>query len=301
VWEVANAQNTPNFTATGYFFGRLLHQALDIPIGLIHTSWASARIEAWMTPASLKDIPETPIPAKEANVKAPTVLYNGMLHPIVGYGIRGVIWYQGESNRNEPDLYVKMFDRMVREWRNLWGLGEFPFYYCQIAPLDYEKGCNSAFIREAQSKGMLTPNTGMAVLMDANSLKCIHPAKKKDAGERMALWALAKTYGMDTIVYRSPELASFETEGRLAVITFDLFGSHGLTTYGKDIKNFQVAGSDKKFYPAVAALAGDKVYVFSPNVAKPEAVRYCFFGPAAAELFSMDGNLPVSSFRTDEW
>ena len=304
-WEIANPQTVPDFTATGYFFGRLLNQTLNVPVGLIHTSWGGSRIEAWMTPNSLNDIPGKPVPASDADIKVqnqtPTVLYNGMLHPIVGYGIRGAIWYQGESNRDEPDLYVKMFDKMVCEWRNLWGVGEFPFYYCQIAPYDYGGGTNSGFIREAQAKGMgTTPNTGMAVLMDAESVACIHPPRKKDAGERMALWALAKTYGMDKMLYRSPELKSTEMEGRVAVLTFD-FNSRGLTSYNKEIQNFRIAGNDKQFYPAKAAIAGNKIYVFSPYVAQPVAVRYCFDDTSATEIFSVDSNLPVSSFRTDDW
>jgi sialate O-acetylesterase len=305
-WEIANAQTVPNFTATGYFFGRLLNQALDVPVGLLHTSWGGSRIEAWMTPESLKDIPEKPIPATEADIKiqngTPTVLYNGMLKPLVGYGVRGAIWYQGESNKDEPALYVAMFDKMVRAWRDIWGVGEFPFYYCQIAPYNYGGGLNSGYIREAQAKGMLTPNTGMAVLMDAESPYCIHPPKKKDAGERMALWALAKTYGLEKIHYRSPEVKSVNFEGRVAIIEFDLFGSSsGLTTKGKDIRNFKVAGKDKRFHSATAALVRNKVYVFSPHVSEPVAVRYCFDNTSATELFTVEGNLPVSSFRTDEW
>ena len=305
-WEMADPQTTPGFTATGYFFGRMINQALNVPVGLIHTSWGGSRIEAWMTPNSLKDIPEKPVPASEADITipngTPTVLYNGMLHPILGYGIRGAIWYQGESNRDEPALYVKMFDAMVREWRNLWGIGEFPFYYCQIAPYYYGGGTNSGYIREAQAKGMTTtPNTGMAVLMDAESVYSIHPPKKRDAGERMALWALAKTYGMDKMHYRSPELKSLEIEGRMAVVTFDIHDSPGLTTYGKEIRNFVIAGKDKRFYPAKAACSGNKVYVFSPAVAGPVAVRYCFDDTSATELFTIEGNLPVSSFRTDDW
>jgi sialate O-acetylesterase len=305
-WEMANAQTVPDFTATGYFFGRLLNQALDVPVGLLHTSWGGSRIEAWMTPESLKDIPEKPVPATDADIKSPNgspaVLYNGMIKPVAGYGIRGAIWYQGEANRDEPALYVTMFDRMVRAWREIWGAGEFPFYYCQLAPYNYGGGLNSGYIREAQSKGMLTPNTGMAVLMDADSPSCIHPPKKKDAGERMALWALAKTYGMEKIHYRSPEVKSVNIEGRIVIIDFDLFGSTtGLTTKGKDIRNFKVAGKDKRFHDATAALSGNKVYVFSPNVKEPVAVRYCFDDVAATELFTVEGNLPVSSFRTDEW
>ena len=305
-WEVANAQTVPNFTATGYFFARLLNQALDVPVGLIHTSWGGSRIEAWMTPESLEDIPEKPVPATEADIKVqngtPTVLYNGMLKPLAGYGIRGAIWYQGESNREEPALYVKMFDKMVRSWREIWDVGEFPFYYCQIAPYNYGGGLHSGYIREAQSKGLLTPNTGMAVLMDAESPYCIHPPKKKDAGERMALWALAKTYGMEQVHYRSPEVKSVNIEGRVVIIDFDLFGSStGLTTKGKELRNFKVAGKDKRFHEAKAALSRNKVYVFSPHVPEPVAVRYCFDDTSATELFTVEGNLPVSSFRTDEW
>ena len=316
-WEVANPQTTPEFTATGYFFGRLINQALNVPIGLIHTSWGGSSIEAWMTPNSLKDIPEKPVPASDDDIKSPigtpTMLYNGMIHPIVGYGIRGAIWYQVEANRNEPALYVKMFEAMVCEWRHLWGVGEFPLYYCQIAPYNYVGGINSAYIREAQAKGMTTtPNTGMAVLMDAESVDCIHPPKKRDAGERLALWALAETYGMDKMHYRSPILKSFETEGRLVVLTFDMdetpglatgreILNPGLTSYGKEILNFRIAGKDKQFYPAKAAYLGNKVFVFSPLVLEPVAVRYCFDDTSATELFTVEGNLPVSSFRTDDW
>jgi sialate O-acetylesterase len=305
-WEVANPQTVPDFTATGYYFGRLINQTLDVPVGLLHVSWGGSRIEAWMTPASLKDIPEKPLPVTEADIKidngTSTVLYNGMLHPVVGYGIRGAIWYQGESNRDEASLYVKMFDQMVRGWRDIWGVGEFPFYYCQIAPYNYGNAPHSGYIREAQAKGLLTPNTGMAVLMDAESPDCIHPPKKKDAGERMALWALAKTYGFEKIHYRSPEFKSVDFEGRVAIVSFDLFGSNsGLTSNNRDIVRFQIAGKDQRFYAAKASLYGNKVFLFSPAVSEPVAVRYCFDDTSATEIFTVEGNLPLSSFRSDKW
>ncbi len=306
IWETASPQTTPLFTATGYFFARLLNKVLNVPVGLIHASLGGSSIEAWMTPNSLKDIPGVPIPVPDTEItnpyNTPTVLYNGMLNPIVGYGIRGAIWYQGESNRSESAMYAKMFDAMIRDWRNLWDIGEFPFYYCQIAPYDYGDAYNSAYLREAQAKVMATtPNTGMAVLMDANSVHAIHPANKRNAGERMALWALAKTYRMDKINYRSPEIKSLDTEGRVAILTFDMSTDPGLTAYGKEILNFRIAGKDKQFYPAKAAYLANKVYVFSPSVAEPVAVRYCFDDSSATELFSIEGNLPVSSFRTDNW
>ncbi len=306
IWEVAGPEATPRFTATGYYFARLLNRTLNIPVGLIHTSWGGSRIEAWMPSSSLKDIPEKKIPQTEADIKiqngTPTVLYNGMLHPFVGYGIRGAIWYQGEANRTEYELYTKMFDQMVREWRNLWQVGEFPFYYCQIAPYNYGGNPTSAFIREAQGKGMeTTPNTGMAVLMDSESPDCIHPPKKKMAGERMALWALAQTYGMEKIHHRSPQVTSVETEGRVMILLCDIPANPGLTTHNKEILHFRIAGADKRFHPAKAAISGNKIYVFSPAVAQPVAVRYCFDDTSTTEIFTVEGNLPMSSFRTDNW
>ena len=321
IWEVAGPQTVPGFTATGYFFGRFLNQVLNVPVGLLHVSWGGTIIEAWMTPNALKDFPEKVVPAPDAeiNQNKPTALYNGMIHPLVGYGIRGAIWYQGESNRNEPALYTKLFDNMVRGWRSLWGIGEFPFYYCQIAPFNYGGGLNSGFIREAQAKCLATtPNTGMAVLMDSDSPNSIHPPQKKDAGERMALWALAKTYGMEKMHYRSPEFKKLIIEGRMAIVEFEMFGSTtGLTVhdasgkpaaspsqpgrYEYSLSNFLIAGEDKRFHKATAVLASSKVYLFSPAVANPVAVRYCFDDTSLSEIFSVEGDLPVSSFRTDEW
>ena len=306
-WEEANPETTPDFTATGYFFGRMLNQALNVPVGLIHASRGASLIEAWMTPASIKSvITDVQIPETDADIKSeygsPTVLYNGMIHPIKGFGIRGAIWYQGESNRNGAEIYAQLFDKMVREWREIWEVGEFPFYYCQIAPCIYSDGLNSGFLREAQAKGMVTtPNTGMAVLMDSESQRSIHPSKKNLAGERMALWALAQTYEMEKIHYRSPEMKSLEIEGRVVIITFDYTGATGLTTKGKEITKFQIAGADKNFYPAKAMLSGNSVFLFSSSVKEPVAVRYCFDDASDTEIFTVEGNLPLSSFRTDSW
>jgi sialate O-acetylesterase len=304
-WEIASKETVPEFSATAYFFGRYINRTLNVPVGLIHASWGGSIIEAWMTPASLQDIPGKTVPAVEKDIrrakqKTPVVLYNGMIHPIAGYGMKGAIWYQGESNKNEPDVYVKMFANLVHEWRKLWGIGDFPFYFCQIAPYNYGNGLPACYIREAQAKGMQIPNTGMAVLMDAGDPQCIHPPKKKEAGERLAFWALARTYGIDTIPCRSPEFKSLEQEGATAIVTFNTFGSAaGLTSHGKEIRNFQIAGENRQFYQAQARLESGKVYLSSPQVDRPVAVRYCFDDASPAELFSIEGNLPVSSFRSD--
>jgi sialate O-acetylesterase len=202
-----------------------------------------------------------------------------------------------------------MFDRMVRGWRDVWGIGDFPFYYCQLAPYNYADNFgngsyHSAYFREAQAKGMLTPNTGMAVLMDAESPDDIHPTKKKDAGERLALWALAKDFGLEKLRCRSLEYKTMTVEGRVAVLMFDMFSPDGqsfLTSYGKDIRHFTIADKDERFFPAVATIDRNMIYVFAPQVKEPVAVRYCWDDTSGAEIFSMDGHLPVSSFRTDMW
>ena len=159
---------------------------------------------------------------------------------------------------------MELFDKMVRGWRDIWGVGEFPFYYCQIAPFNYGGGLNSGFIREAQAKGMqTTPNTGMAVLMDSESPDCIHPPKKKLAGERLAFWALAKTYGMEKMHYKSPDVKSVTMDGRVAIITLDMPSNPGLTTHGKEILQFQIAGENIMFLHAKAAISGNRFCVLA--------------------------------------
>ena len=193
-----------------------------------------------------------------------------MIHPIVGFGIRGAIWYQGESNRGEPEQYVELFDKMVRGWRDIWGVGEFPFYYCQIAPFNYGGGLNSGFIREAQAKGMqTTPNTGMAVLMDSESPDCIHPPKKKLAGERLAFWALAKTYGMEKMHYKSPDVKSVTMDGRVAIITLDMPSNPDLQPLERD-STVSNCGENKMFLPA-AAISGNRICVLAQRA--PVTVR----------------------------
>ncbi|MDD4921265.1 MAG: sialate O-acetylesterase [Bacteroidales bacterium] len=303
-WLEATPASVYEFSAVAYYFGHLLNEVTNIPVGLIHTSLGGSRVEAWMTSNAMQGI-NKPLPAKDMIIKnpqtTPTVLFNGMINPILGYGIRGAIWYQGESNREEPDLYLTMFVRMVKEWRDLWGVGEFPFYYAQIAPYHYVKTLNSALLREAQLKAMsLIPHSAMAVNMDANSPECIHPPRKKLISERLAYLALGKTYGIKGFPCTSPDLKSYEVKGSVVELTFEMPGNMGLTSFDKEIKGFVVAGSNKRFYPAAATISGNKVLVVSPNVTNPVAVRYAFEDVATAELFSLDG-LPVSSFRTDTW
>ncbi|MGX5687829.1 sialate O-acetylesterase [Arcticibacter tournemirensis] len=311
-WKIAGPETVANFSATGYFFGRLLNEMLDVPVGLINVSYGGSTIEAWMDSAVLKSFPEIVIPGKNDSIKVvnrtPTTLFNGMLHPVIGYGIKGCIWYQGESNYERPDQYEGLLPSMVKRWRFLWSQGDFPFYYVQIAPYNYSQlppynyggKFNSAYLRDAQRKSAAKiPNSAMAVVLDIGEENSIHPARKEEGGKRLALLALGKTYGLQGFGFASPEYESLAINGSVAVLKF-VNAANGLTSFGKEITNFEVAGKDKIFYPAKAAINGSTVSVSSPMVKDPVAVRYAFKDFIVGDLFGTDG-LPVASFRTDEW
>ena len=211
-WNEAVPASIRDFGATAYYFGRELRRLLGVPVGLIVTSWGGSACEAWMKADWLKAFPDAKIPASQEDIKSknrtPTVLYNGMLHPLIGVTMRGVIWYQGEDNVPRYKTYADMMATMVRGWRAEWGQGDFPFYFCQIAPYDYSiinYTVNSALLREQQSKAeLMISNSGMAVLMDAGLEYGIHPRKKHLAGLRLALLALKNTYGIEGITAESP-------------------------------------------------------------------------------------------------
>jgi sialate O-acetylesterase len=311
-WHVASPEFVANFSATGYYFGRLLNDMLHIPIGLVSDCYGGSSAEAWMDAEGLKDFPEIKIPAKTDSIKAvsrtPTTLFNGMLNPVIGYGIKGCIWYQGESNYERPDQYEKLFPAMVKRWRQLWEQGVFPFYYVQIAPYDYTQlppynsggKYNSAYLRDAQRKSLnIIPNSGMAVLLDVGEQATIHPPRKEPAGTRLAYLALAQTYGIKGFDYASPVYKSITVEGNRAVIRFD-HAENGLTSFNKPMQCFEIAGKDKLFYPAQATISGSTIVVSSPSVKEPVAVRYAFKDFVVGDLFGTNG-LPASSFRTDDW
>jgi len=186
-------------------------------------------------------------------------------------------------------------------WRAEWEIGDFPFYYVQIAPYDYgTSGLSSAYLREAQLKASTAiPHIGMACVMDAGEKDCIHPANKKVAGERLAYQALANTYGKKGIAFSGPVLKEMTVEGNVVKLTFDHTGN-GLTTFGKELVNFKVAGENKRFYKAFASITSTGITLFSPSVTKPVAVRYAFDDFVVGELYNTNG-LPASSFRTDNW
>lgn len=312
IWKTATPETVANFSATAYFFGRRLRKVLNVPVGLIHSSYGGSNVETWMDAAWLADQKDIEIPQQEEGLKdknrIPTMLYNGMLHPIIGYGIKGIIWYQGESNYERPDAYEILFPRMVTNLRKQWGEEQLPFYFTQIAPFDYAAlppyhvggKYNSAFLRDAQRKSLAKlNNSGMAVTLDLGEKDCIHPSRKREGAERLALLALGDAYGMQALNYRSPLYDSLEIKGSTAIVRFT-DAPLGLTSFGKSLQAFEIAGGDKIFYPATAVVQGKTVVVSSPRVAAPVAVRYAFKDFVVGDLFGVNG-LPVGSFRTDSW
>lgn len=229
----------------------------------------------------------------------PTVLFNGMIAPLIPYRIRGVIWYQGESNTDNPYDYYRLFPLMIKNWRAAWGEGDFPFYWVQIAPYDYGKGSNSCVIRNAQRETLSVPNTGMAVTLDIGTPDRIHPPDKQDVGLRLALWALAKQYGKH-LFYSGPLYRSMKVKSDRAIIAFTHVDG-GLVFKPLDGKsNFMIAGKDSIFVPAEVKTTGNELEIYSPRVKHPIAVRYAWGNAEEATLFNKAG-LPASTFRTDDW
>lgn len=301
-WKESSPANIADFSAVAYIFGKELNETLNIPIGLIHTSWGGTPIESWIDENSLKEIEYVPNPQiKTRQYKAPSVLYNAMINPLLNYTIKGAIWYQGESNKENAHLYQAGMDAMVNNWREQWDCGKFPFIYVQIAPYSYDGKKYSAKLREAQLKYVQnSENTGMVSTMDIGSKNYIHPPKKREVGERLSLWAFANVYGIKGISYSGPLYRSLEIKDNKAIVKFDHADS-GLSTNGMPFINFEIAGADKQFVSAKAKIIKNgQIIVWSDKVSDPVAVRYCWSDWCEGELFNGMG-LPASSFRTDNW
>ena len=306
-WQAANVESVRNFSAAAYYFGKALRKMLGVPVGLICSAFGGSACEAWMKAEWLRAYPQvkqtiTEEDVKKLNQRCPTALYNGQLYPLIGYTMRGVLWYQGEDNVPRYTYYADLLKTMVEGWRSEWKQGDFPFYFCQIAPYDYSLSNmhDSQYLREQQLKAEeMIPNCRMAVLMDAGLEYGIHPRKKREAGERLAMLALSNTYGVKGL----PDYAKYssvEFQGDTAVIAFDRSKEWVYFEHGKTSNNFEVAGADKVFHPATKVwIARNRLYVQCNQVKQPAAVRYAFKDWADGDL--MHDGLPVSSFRTDDW
>ena len=336
IWQRASPETVGLFTAAGYFFARDIHQRLGgVPVGLINSSWGGSVAEAWVSEPVLETDPELAPILKEwaeysrhwegwrKSYKAyleraakagsegetiapyyrqPSVLFNGMINPLVGYGMRGALWYQGEANIFRAAQYAPLFQTLIRDWREQWG-DEFPFIWAQLPGLETIRP-SWPLLREAQAKALDLPNTAMAVTIDVGEQHDIHPRNKQAVGHRMALAARGLVY-LEDIPYMAPLFSGMTVDGSRCRIEFSNAGE-GLTTIdGAMPAGFELAGADSVFHPAGAEIDGGEVIVWSDKVAEPVAVRFLWDDyPESINLYSTFDEktwLPAAPFRTDDW
>ena len=305
-WLVSKAENLYDFSAIGFVFGRRIHRELGVPVGMVQCTFGGTHAESWMPlevmerNALYADVLEEfalkNVTQKKGYCKVPATLWNGMVHPILGYTVRGNIWYQGESNAIRYQDYQQVFTDLIKSWRKEWGQ-DMPFYFMQIAP---HKG-QPAGIREAQLKVWQSglKDVGMSVVTDACDSADIHPRNKRLAGERMALWALAKQYDRP-VACSGPVYKSLRTEGDKAILSFDHAEGGLHTPGGEPVSALLIAGADRRFYPATATIRGSELVVSAQQVPEPLAVRFGWSNYFHANLFNEAG-LPAVPFRTDDW
>jgi sialate O-acetylesterase len=288
-WKVCTPQSVPFFSAVLYYFGQRLHKELHVPVGLINSSWGGSPIEAWLSGTQAGG------------------MYNGMIAPVQPFAIRGVIWYQGETNvlQKSGMKYSQSMQHLIGGWRQAWSY-DFPFYFVQIAPFTgtprwhYPDGELTA-LWEAQAASLKIPATGMVVVTDkVRDLKNIHPIDKLEVGNRLALWALAKDYGRRDLVYSGPLYKSMKVEGNKIRLVFAHVGGGLKSRNGKPLTEFAIAGADSKFVPAEAAIVGNTILVEAKEVASPTQVRFGWRNEANPNLVNEEG-LPASPFQTNNW
>lgn len=309
-WVLNESESVANVSATAYYFARYLQEVLDVPVGIVVSSLGGSAVQAWMSRESL-------VPFKEVDLSildtadeitkpqsTPCGLYNAKLAPFFNFKIKGMLWYQGESNRINPVLYSKLMPAFVSDIRSKWDSGEFPFYYVQIAPYKYDHpdSISAARLHEVQLNHLTQiPNVGMVTTLDIGNIDFIHPANKEKVGERLALWALAKTYDRKGFDYAPPTYKSMEVKDNKAIVSFNNV-NRGITPIWTNLKGFEIAGADKVFYPASAEVdtKTNQIVVWSDKVVVPVSVRYAFKNFVEASIFNVSG-IPAAPFRTDNW
>ena len=317
-WQLCSPSTVANFTAVGYYFARHLQQEIKVPIGLIGSNWGGTRIEPWVPPVGFKAVPALKLshadkldqfPQKRGNKinhQSPLALYNGMISPLLPYAIKGALWYQGESNNGEGMLYHEKMKALIAGWRSVWNKPDLPFYFVQLAPYKYGGDPKRLpGIWQAQLETLKVPNTGMAVTTDITTVGNIHPPNKQDVGKRLALWALAKDYGRDKLVYSGPifdRADHSEGKDRIAVYFKEMHGRNvGLVApegKGINLTHFEVAGKDGKWHPAEAFIVyGHHVVARSKEVKEPVSVRFGWDQLATPNLMNRAG-LPASPFTS---
>jgi len=318
-WRACNSNSLDGikFSAAAYFFGRDIHTNLNIPVGLILSSWGGTRIEPWTPPVGFKMIPwlaefASSTPDKNIQAVHPSQIFNQMINPLKGYGIRGAIWYQGESNLTgkNDETYADKMNALINGWRQVWGEGNFAFYFVQIAPyLYYERNKSHGFPspealpefwRIQASVPEHVKNSGMVPSTDlVDDLGDIHPRNKLDIGKRLAAMALNKTYGKSSVVCAGPKFRTAKASGATMVVKFDSVQDGLISRDGKALDWFTIAGADGKFVSAKAEIQGsDKVVVSSPEVPNPVSVRFGWNEQARPNLCNK-ALWPAMPFRSD--
>jgi sialate O-acetylesterase len=286
------------FSAVGFFFGRDLHKTLNVPVGLIQLAWGGTRIEPWTPRRGFKFAPGLEKYAKSGRDNGgASNLYNAMVSPVVRYGIRGAIWYQGESNLGETNYADKM-RALILGWRSEWEQGDFPFYYVQLAPFSYRNNHNALpFSWEQQVAALSIPNTGMAIINDIGDIKDIHPLNKTDVSARLARLALSRTYGVKFVDDTGPIFKAARVEGDKVVVEFNHAASGLVSRDGKPLSHFEIAGADGIFFPAQATIkSGGVIEVSAEQVSTPTQVHFAWNELAEPNLGNGE-KLPASAFR----
>jgi sialate O-acetylesterase len=337
-WTVSSPETAKDFSAVAWYFAREIEQREHVPVGVIDSTWGGTLADTWTRMAALgEDAALAPVfvswgkmTEREEDAKledqdqqkqreeakaqgkpepqfpwhpqldswGPGMLYNGMIAPLTPFPIRGVIWYQGESNSKleRAPLYKRVFSTMIEDWRRQWGVGDFPFLYVQISSFKSTPAEDWATLREQQLKTLELRNTAMAVTIDIGDPDNVHPTDKLDVGQRLARAARALSYG-EVIEYTGPQFRQATPEGNAIRAWFD--HAKGLAAKGGAVTGFEVAGKDGKFSPATATVDGTTVLATSPSVTEPVYVRYGWANSPECNLFDGEG-LPASPFTSVE-
>ncbi|MGE4488209.1 MAG: sialate O-acetylesterase [Kiritimatiellales bacterium] len=313
-WTECSAASLGSFSAVGYFFAKPIYEETGVPIGIILSAWSGQKIERFWSPSGVDAVPELTGMnqyQEEGGITDLYDIYNSMIAPLIPFGIKGVIWYQGEANANQlsdADIYRFKMNALMRGWRQDWGLGSFPFYFVQLA--NYTAVTDWAGLRESQMAALTETNSGMAVTIDIGNDSNLHPLNKYDVGQRLARWALVNDYGRN-LGYSGPLYQSCQIEDASIRILFD-YADTGLMIGRKDstnlvietvgpLQNFEIAGPDKNFTEAEAVIDRDTVLVSSSAVSEPMYVRYCYTNaPQGTNKLYNTSGLPAAPFRTDE-
>ncbi len=300
-WQESRPGSSGNFSAVAYSFAKYIHESLGVPVGIISSAWGGTPAEAWAEKSFLDQEFKPGIIINNSEEKFeeynPGYLFNAMLNPLIPFTLRGGIWYQGENNRERAKHYSKLMQVMVASWRDKWDLGDFPFYFVQIAPFSYNNPneSSSAELRDAQLDAMRNiKNSGMVSTVDIGDLYSIHPPEKVKVGNRLAYWALNQTYGYKSITPSGPVPISAKVEESKVTVSFN-YADNGLYNFNGPLKDFEISGEDGVFFDAEAQIFEASIIIQSHNVLKPREVRYGWKNYFEGSLFNIEG-LPATSF-----